>query len=146
MPPEFRFQTILNLRRRTEDERQMELAQTLQQAASLRAQRDRLLAERLRLSTRLKEALRGLWDGSDVERQYRYLESLDRRLHHLAEDIRQADEEVTAQRHRLAEAMKERKTMEKLKEYQRRTFLAHYLHKEQEQMDDLNVTRYARST
>ena len=144
MLPAFRFQTILNLRQRTEDERQMELAQALQQAASLRTQRERLQAERLRLSARLKEALHGFWNAGDVERQYRYLNSLDQRLLHLAEDLRQAEEVVTEQRRHLAEAMKERKTMEKLKEYQRRTFLANYLQKEQEEMDDLNMTRYAR--
>ncbi|MBX3053626.1 MAG: flagellar export protein FliJ [Caldilineaceae bacterium] len=144
MSLDFRFQAILNLRKRTEDERQLELAQALQAVAALRAQRERLQNERLRIVEQLRETLTGFVDVSNIEQRYRYLASLDQRLHHLAEELAQADEEVLAQRGRLAEAVKDRRTMEKLKEYDRQSFLSAFQKKEQEALDDLNVSRFAR--
>jgi len=144
MPPQFRFQTILDLRKRTEDERQMELAQALQAVAALRARQERVQVERLRVAENLQGTLHGSVDAGNLEQQYRYLTSLDERLHHLADDLHQADETVVLQRHRLADALKERKTMEKLKEYAHQAFLNTYLHKEREAIDDLNVSRFGR--
>jgi flagellar FliJ protein len=146
MPPDFRFQTILELRKRTEDEQQMVLAQALQQAASLRAQWERLQVERARLAEKLKAKLHGPLDASEVEQHYRYLGSLDQQLAHLAEEVADADEAVLAQRHRLGEAMKERKTMDRLKENDLQAFLDNYQKKEQKETDELNLTRRSRQT
>lgn len=143
MLPDFRFQTILNYRKRTEDERQMELAQALQTVASLRAQRERLQSERLRLAEMLKGLLAGQLDTTGIERSYRYLNSLDQQLFHLADDAQRAEQAVAERRHHLAEAVKDRKTMERLKEYDRQVFVAAYSQKEQEEMDELNVARYS---
>lgn len=144
MSIDFRFQSILDLRKRSEEERQMELALTLQQVVALRGQRERLLAERLGISQMIKKSMQGALNATQVEQHYRYLYSLDRQIEHLAEEIHQAEEMAVAQRHLLAEAMKERKTLEKLKEQDRRAFLVAYNQKEQETLDDLNIARHAR--
>ena len=144
MPPSFRFQTILDIRKRREDEQQMVLAQALQAAASLRARQQRMLEERLHTAEDLKATLRGPLDTSDVEQRYRYLSSLDLQLARLADEIAQADEAVLAQRNRLAEVMKDRKTMDRLKENDYQLFLNEYQQQEQKATDELNLTRRSR--
>ncbi len=124
----------------------MVLAQALQQAASLRAQWERLQVERARLAEKLKAKLHVPLDASEVEQHYRYLGSLDQQVAHLAEEVAQADEAVLAQRHRLGEAMKERKTMDRLKENDLQAFLDNYQKKEQKETDELNLTRRSRQT
>lgn len=144
MPMEFRFQSILDLRKRTEEERQMALALSLQQMVALRGQKERLQAEQLRIGETIKTTLRGALDARMLEQNYRYLYSLDQEILRVGEEIQRAEEDVARQRQLLADAMKERKTMEKLKDQDRQAVLDAYRHKEQETLDDLNVARYAR--
>jgi len=142
--PAFRFQTILEFRKRTEDERQMELAKALQAAASLRDRLEATRSERARVADDLKETLHGSLDTSNVELCYRYLGSLDEHLAQLAQALAEAEEEVLQQRHRLADAMRDRKTIEKLKENDQQKYLTERLQKEQKDVDELNVTRRSR--
>ncbi|MCL4832952.1 MAG: flagellar export protein FliJ [Caldilineaceae bacterium] len=143
MPPAFRFQTILDYRKRSESERQMDLAQALQMVVSLRAQRERLQSERLHLTETLKSALLGQLDTGSIEREYRYLAGLDQQLRHLTGDLQQAEQVVTERRGELAQAVKERKTLERLKEYDHQSFVTAWQQKEQDEMDELNITRHA---
>lgn len=144
MAVQFRFQSILDLRKRTEEERQMALALSLQQVVALRGQKERLQTEQLRIGETIKTTLHGALDALTLDQNYRYLYSLDEEIRRVGEEIHRAEEEVARQRQLLADAMKERKTMEKLKDHDRQAFLDAYRHKEQEALDDLNVARYAR--
>ena len=140
----FRFQTILDLRKRTEEERQMALALAMQAAVALRRQEAQVQEEQSRLSARLAAALGHAWNPEEVQQHYRYLDSLQARRLRLAEEVTAAEAAVTEERNRLAEAMKERKTLEKLKEQERKAFLESHQKKEQTEMDDLNVARFSR--
>lgn len=144
MAPAFRFQTILEFRKRTEDERQMELAKALQAATSLRDRLETMQSERARVAADLQTTLHGPLDISDVELRYRYLGSLDEQVIQLAQMLADAEEEVLQQRIRLADAMKDRKTIEKLKENDREKYRNEHLQKEQKEVDELNVTRRSR--
>lgn len=122
----------------------MALAQALQAAAALRGEEARAQAEQNHLSAQLAAALGQSWNPEEVQQHYRYLDSLQARLVRLAGEVAAAERAVNEERNRLADAVKERKTLEKLKEYERQAFLESYQKKEQAEMDDLNVARFSR--
>lgn len=145
MSLDFRFQTILDYRQRIVEDRQRHLADAQR---AWRVEMDGLEAlreQRERFAAQLEEMLKGILHVDEIEHHYRYLAALDLAIQ--AQQVVVVEAEAAAERARagLEEALKERKTMEKLKEYDRDRLLEALAQNEAKAIDDLNIARFNRS-
>lgn len=142
MASRFRFQTLLNYRKRIEDERRLDLARADQEVARLRREIQAVEQEMQQIASQARQAFNGRLDVNRAQYAHQYLVALEETLARQKTALQAAEQAADAARGRLAEAMKARKTLEKLKEYDRRSFLEKLARKEREQTDDFNLARY----
>jgi flagellar export protein FliJ len=100
---------------------------------------------RARYGDQLQRMLDGVLHIDEIEHQYRYLTALDDQLTTQRMAIAVAEEAVESARARLEEALKKRKRLEKLKEYDQQSFELTMRQREANQLDDINIARYNRS-
>lgn len=143
--PNFRFQTLLNYRERIVEDRQIELAEAQRGLVTAVTALDRLRGERSRHNAGLQRLVQGVLHVEEIEHQYRYLAGLDQRIEAQQAQVDAADIAVEEARARLEEAVKDRKTMEKLKEYDEQSFQTALRQHEAQTLDDLNIVRYRRA-
>ena len=141
----FRFQTLLDYHHRLVEDRQIELAETQRQLLLEQAQLALMQANRARYGDQLQRMLDGVLHIDEIEHQYRYLTALDDQLTTQRMVIVVAEEAVESARARLEEALKKRKRLEKLKEYDQQSFELTMRQREANQLDDINIARYNRS-
>lgn len=141
----FRFQTLLDYRHRIVEDRQIELAETHRQLVAAQDLLAQMLANRARFGAQLQGIICGVLRVDEIEQQYRYLAVLDEQIESQRAVVSLAEEAVESARARLEAALKERKTLEKLKEYGEQGFAAAMRQRESKQIDDLNIVRYSRS-
>lgn len=144
MPPGFRFQTLLDYKNRIVEECQLALAQRQQRLQQLQARHVQLQTERQTIAQQLQASLQGALAVVEVQHRYRYLASLDRRIDAQIDQIHQAQGAVDEARQALEFALKECKTLEKLREYDQDMWQTQLRHKESRILDDLNIARYRR--
>lgn len=138
----FRLQTLLDFRVRKEDELKRGLAEI--QKAILREQRalEELERGRQEAATRYSELAAS---ALDVEREQLFrifYSKLCLRIEDKQTAISELNEELDAQRDRVVEAMRERKTVQSLRDKQLEQFQLGELRKEQAFLDDIATTRY----
>ncbi|RME56724.1 MAG: flagellar export protein FliJ [Caldilineae bacterium] len=142
MASRFRFQTLLNYRKRIEDERRLDLARADQEVARLRREIQAVEQEMAQIASQAHQTFNGRLDVNRAQYVHQYLVALEESLARQKAALQTAEQAADEARNRLAEAMKARKTLEKLKEYDRRSFLEKLARKEREQTDDFNLARY----
>ncbi len=140
----FRFQSVLNYRKRLVEERQMALALAQQRLLQLRQEIQELRERREALAARIQAELSGSLQVAQVRVHYAYLDWLDARLRELEQALEAAERSVEEQRRALEEALKRRKTLEKLREKDRRVFVEELERRERLILDDLGVARHRR--
>jgi flagellar FliJ protein len=141
----FRFQTLLNYRERIVEDRQIELAEAQRAQAAAEADLHRLQRDRARYEEGLQGLIQGILRIDEIDHHYRYLATLEVQIE--AQQVRVAETEaaVEAVRARLEAALKDRKTLEKLKEYDDESLQAALRQYEANTLDDLNIVRYRRA-
>lgn len=142
--PSFRFQTLLDYRNRIVENRQIELATAQRHLAEMQAVLAQLLADRARFAEQLQRTLNGVLRIDEIEHQYRFLTALDQRIAEQRAQIQTAEESVEDARSALEAAMKDRKTLEKLQEYDEAALHEALRQREASALDDLNIARYSR--
>jgi flagellar protein FliJ len=140
----FRFQVLLDRKARLVEEREQALARQQAELSRLQEHLQQLQAEQEQTMRRLQASLLGTLCMHEVDQTYRYLGSLARRIEVQYEQICLCSVEVEARRQALTEALKERKTLEKLKEYGQKTYEDEVHRQEVAVLDDLNITRHRR--
>lgn len=146
MSLDFRFQTILDYRQRIVEDRQRHLADAQR---AWRVEMDGLEAlreQRERFAAQLEEMLKGILHVDEIEHHYRYLAALDLAIQAQQAVVVEAEAASERARAALEEALKERKTMEKLKEYDRERLLEALAQNEAKAIDDLNIARFNRGS
>ena len=146
MPPAFRFQSLLNYRQRCVEDKQTALARAQQHLRACQTGLAQLRKEHARLVSQLEAALHGYLTAEEVQRRYRFLAVTEKRISEQEERIVAAQQTVVSARQELAEALKERKTLDKLREYDQQAFLSEVQRKEMAALDDLNIGRFVRAT
>lgn len=145
MPPTFRFQSLLEYRKRLVEDRQVELAQAQRVVQAVQAELERLRAERDHFAQQLTETLsHGSLRVDEVEHQYRYLAALDQRLQAQLQVVAEAEAAREQVRAGLEQALKERKTIEKLQEHDLTEFRESQRKQEMDALDDINISRHIR--
>ncbi len=145
MAPPFRFQTILEYKHRRVDDLRLEMARKQQALQRLQGERSQLRETRARVAEELQAKMERGLPIHAVRQTYQYLDYLEQALMNLNERIARAETEVAEIRDRLADAMKERKTFEKLREYAMAERQMRLQKREAEALDDLNIARYFHS-
>lgn len=142
----FRLQSVLNLREKVEDQKELEYARALQKVAEEEA-KERTLVERKALKTEeLTELVskEGI-DPYEVSRYNDFIEVLKERIVEQRKAVATAKAAAEAKRLELVEAMRERKTIERLRENAFEEYLEEEKHLEQKQVDDVVSYKYAKS-
>jgi flagellar FliJ protein len=73
-----------------------------------------------------------------------YIQQLSRDIEQQRQRVQQAEKKVRRKRRELIEAVKKRKTLEKLKEKGQQAYLEKQMHNERKFMDEIASTRHAR--
>ncbi|MCB0112530.1 MAG: flagellar export protein FliJ [Caldilineaceae bacterium] len=145
MSLDFRFQAVLDYRQRIVEDRQRHLADAQRAWRVEMDGLDALREQRARFAAQLEEMLQGVLHVDEIEHHYRYLAALDLAIKAQEAVVETAEEAAEAARADLEEALKERKTMEKLKEYDRERLLEAIAQDEAKAVDDLNIARFGRN-
>ena len=145
MSLDFRFQAILDYRQRIVEDRQRHLADAQRAWRVEMDGLDALREQRARFAAQLEEMLKGVLHVDEIEHHYRYLAALDLAIQAQQAVVEAAEAAAEQARANLEEALKDRKTMEKLKEYDRERILEAIEQNEAKAVDDLNIARHARN-
>jgi flagellar protein FliJ len=135
---QFRLGAVLKLRERAEDQRKQELAEVVRLRREHQDKHDSLqdsLDEQ-------KQQMRDMAAGGDVNVErligyQRYAMSVDFQVRRLEETLRVIDEEMARRRGVLAEATRDKKVIEKLRERQHDEYLAGVAREERRELDEI---------
>jgi len=140
----FRYQTLLDHRRRLEDEAQRDLARHLRTRAilhdQLRDQQDTIT----RSKHDLAGALVGKVDVAAVSSFARYSGSVAARARQIVTRLAQLEKEIDAARRRLLDATRKRKVLDLLHDRHHEQWKREQAARETAELDDLTTQRYAR--
>lgn len=142
----FSLQNILNMKEKLEDQEKNRFAQAnlqLQEAvAEQEALACRLAAEKEKLQQEISASL----DIKKIRQQEDAVEIVRMYLRQQILVVKQREKELEVARERLSEAMKERKTFDKLREKAYEAFLIEENLKEQKEIDELVSYRHGAGT
>lgn len=142
----FRFETLLKLRAQKEDAARRAVAARLRQIVELEKRHERLERQIAEQAGEVRESLREPSLDVDTLKLARHW------LIRLRQGVLQTDAEIAGQRAILAqertmltEARKGARILETLKDRQYSSFIAQVQRREQQELDEMSVTRFAHS-
>jgi flagellar export protein FliJ len=141
----FRFQTLLKVRKIRNEEAQQALAEAQRAYYVLQGERTECLQEIEGSGNELLQLFRRKVKPTEVSMFYNYQRFLQYRLGALEQQIDAAAQEVEKKREALLKARQEYKAMERLKEIMHGRYHLEQERLEMKAIDDMAVTRHARS-
>lgn len=142
----FRFETLLKLRKQREDERKRLVASRLRGISHLEIRRVKLLDQIDEQNTAMRQVLQGEVDMDDVRLGRHWLIRLRRGVLETDAEIATQRAILAQERIHLAEAAKQTKILQKLKERKNERLLAERIRQEQVATDEINIMRFANPT
>lgn len=139
----FKLQTVLKLREQTEDVEKRKLGEFRTEEKQLQLQYDYILAEQQEVRKVIETRLKGVINPIEVQQMNHYLQDLKRQGCQLEKRIIEKQEQIVKQQKKLAEAMKDRKVLENLKQLKIEEFLQEEKQKEQLMTDELVSYKYS---
>lgn len=140
----FRFETLLKLRKQREGQCQRVVAARLRQIVTLQARRAKLEEQIARQADDFRRSLgAGSLDVEEVRLSRHWLLKLRERVLQAEAELAGQHAVLAQERAALAEARKTSKILETLRERQHSTFAAQLQRREQQELDELNMTRFA---
>lgn len=140
----FRLETLLRLRQQREDEQKRVVAARLREIRTLRQRRHSLETEITRQTSALRQSL------TEANPEMHLMKLGRHWVIRLRRGVLDADAEIAAQRAQLAqerigltEARRDAKVLEKLKERRHAAYRADLDRREQAELDEMNVSRFA---
>lgn len=140
----FRFETVLSVKARKEEERRFKLAAEEQRLQAKAMELSRYEAAHLDGIAELTAASRGRVDLNYLATCHTYVRRLKQRREICQVELSQVQDDVTRAREELVEARKECKAMEQLKERDYREYLREENAKEQKFLDELGINSHHR--
>jgi len=142
----FKLQTVLDHKQKQEEEEQRELVRRkdilakeerrLKRLKDIQETRKRELAEK---------SAQGLLNVEEIQMYHQFQKRLSAEISAQSIRVQQAQADVEWQREKLLEAMKERKTYEKLKEKHYQAWLAETEAEERKLLDEIATTKFDRN-
>lgn len=133
----FKMQNILNLKYRLEEQQKIAFAEAQNALYTEEERLAKLEADKASYEEKLKEAALGDIDITDIRRLTSNIDTMKILIEDQKLRIEKAEEEVEKQRELLADAVKERKTYEKLREKAFDRFVKEEEAKEKAAIDEL---------
>ncbi len=141
----FRLQSLLDYRRQLEEERTRMLAEATQAESEARLALDARRSERDAQAQAIADgALAGSFDAPTYVQSLAYLDALDLSIRRQVEVLAAARTRVSADRERLVEVLKEKQSLERLRDRQAAEAALEDGRREARDVDDLNTGRYVR--
>lgn len=141
---QFRYESVLEQRRRAERQRQRELAELKTREQSMKDEL-RQMQQTIDQSKRdMSEGLVGRVDLNAIGHVSRYSGQVMVRGQQLVQDLASMDQQLTEARQRLMEATRQRKILERLREREYERWLWHQRRAERRQQDELANQQYVR--
>lgn len=140
----FRFEKILELKRKREDSLKSELASLNLKKVELLEEKERLSWELTSLKLELIERQGKGLVGEELKLYLQFIDSLSFLINKTDKEIAELEERIKAKREELIEASKERKKFEKLKEKAFESYLEEELNKERAFLDEIGQNLYLR--
>jgi len=141
---QFRYESVLEQRRRAERQRQRELAELKTREQSMKDEL-RQMQQTIDQSKRdMSEGLVGRVDLNAIGDVSRYSGQVMVRGQQLVQDLASMDQQLTEARQRLMEATRQRKILERLREREYERWLWHQRRAERRQQDELANQQYVR--
>jgi flagellar biosynthesis chaperone FliJ len=133
----FRFASILKLRRHQEKMEKQQLSKLFRKKAMLKEQHDELRQQNLQ-GVEVKESQSII----TVRQQYEQKHARQKQMSALKQQLVELDIAVEQQRWKLAEANKETRKLEKLKSNEKQAFIEDAEHEEQLQQNEIAIQRF----
>ena len=140
---QFRLQALLSTASRQERGIQHEMVRAEAIAANTRMQLDALISTSAEWESEIREHQQGQLDSMKLRSQLQALSAVHHRIAQQRQAVRAAEEAVAEVRHRLIEAAKQRKSLERLREHSEEEYLSECNAKEIKMTDDMVATRMA---
>ena len=138
----FPLQNILNMKEKLEDQEKNNFAQANLRLHEAMDEKEALEQRLTEAKSKLQKEISASLDVRNIRRQEEAVEILRMYVRQQILVVKQREKEVEVARDRLNEAMKERKTFEKLREKAFEAFLAEENLREQKEIDELVSYRY----
>lgn len=140
----FRLQRILELREKAEQAKARELASAQDAAESARRERDELADRHAASRAEVDTAQRAEPRVGHLQQLGLVMDSLDERLESAGETVRAADEVVDGAQKLLAQAARDRRVLDRLKEKHTDQWRVEEAHKDRLGMDEIALSRFSR--
>lgn len=138
----FSMQNILNMKEKLEEQEKNNFAQANRRLLEAQEELEKLKRRLLQKELELRETVYQLMDVQEVRTQENAVEIVKMYVRQQQLVVVQREKEVEVARQRLQEAMKERKTFEKLREKAFEAFVAEENRREQKEVDELVSYRH----
>lgn len=135
------FQKLLDLKTNEKEQAEWNLSDAIGQLQQEQLSLSALTEERSRVAEQLGLASARMTTISEIQLLELYLQRLDRQMHSKAKDVEKAKANVADKRQALSGKMMEEKVWTKAKEKAQIQFTATLLKKEQEELDEIALTR-----
>ncbi len=140
----FRYDTVLKQRQIVEDEKQRELAKLLRQKMIVQNQLGDMQRTISQAKRDLGDTLVGRVDLERVGHFTRYSAQTSIRAEQIVRELARLEQQITAARSRLADAMRQRKAMELLRDREKEQWQREQNRREAIELDDIATQAYAR--
>ncbi len=138
----FSMQNLLTMKEKLEEQAKNEFSQANMRLLEAEEELERLKDRQQKAEFELREEVAGLTDVRKIRQKEDAIEILKMYVRQQQMVVRQREIEVENARLKLQDAMKERKTFEKLREKAFEEFVAEENKKEQKEVDELVSYRY----
>lgn len=142
----FSMQNLLNMKEKLEDQAKNNYSQANMRLMEAQEELERLKRRKQDAEDRLREQMMAILDIEEIRRREDAVEIIKMYVNQQQLVVIQREKEVEVARNHLNEAMKERKTFEKLREKAFEEFLIEENIKEQKEVDELVSYRYGTKT
>jgi len=142
---QFRYETVLRQRQCVEDERQRELAKVLRQRMIVQNQLAHMQQTIRESRQNLSDTLVGKVNLDRVGQFARYSAQSAMRAQQIAVELARLEKQVETARARLAEAMRQRKAMELLRDREHARWKQEQQRRETAELDEIALQGYVRS-
>ena len=140
------LQSVLNLKEKLESQEKVFFQAAMAELRKEQEKLDLLEQRKNGYEERLRDSVSAKLDLLTVKTNKEAIEILKEMIHQQTGRVRRAERHAEVARKRLEEAMKERKTLEKLKEDAFAEYMKEYEKEEQKEIDELVSFRYEAET
>jgi flagellar FliJ protein len=139
----FQFESLLDIRRHRENKERQKLGQLLEKQVSLEEKITQLKQKIAKFEETMLSG--GSHKALAVRQQYTQKQELQKKSWQIQREQEKLEKKIAQQRHRLREANKQTRMLEKLKDRQRAEFVEEFQRQEQKQQNEVAIQMYNRS-